>query len=349
MTSNFYERVTNGYPPYIIAEIGANHNGDMILAKKIIDAASECGCDAVKFQSWTPESLVAREEYDRNIKYNDSFHKHFGSLRKMIERYYLREEQHYEMKAYCLQMNIEFCSTPFSCAEVDLLKKVNVPFMKVASMDVNNPELLRCIARANKPVILSTGMATLAEIDSAVKVIENENNNEIILLHCISVYPPDYYEINLRNIPMLRQTLGYPVGFSDHTIGISIPLAAVAMGSCIIEKHFTIDKSLPGWDHAISADTEEMKVIVREAKNIHRALGNYRRNISEAEQLKKLKFRRSLVATRQLSPGYRLQEADVAAKRPGTGIHPDEIKYVVGRRLKRSLDVDAQILWEDLE
>ena len=333
---------------YVIADIGANHNGDVKLAKKIIRSAKECGCNCVKFQSWTPDSLIAKEEYDRNVKYNDSSHKHFGSLREMVEKYYLRPEQHYELKKYCDQIEIDFASTPFSNEEVDLLIDLDVPFIKIASMDINNPDLLRQVARKQKPIILSTGMATLAEIENAVKTIEQEGNSDIVLLHCIAIYPPAYEDINLNNIPMLRQMFGYPVGFSDHTIGISMPLASVALGSCMIEKHFTLDKDMPGWDHEVSANPKEMKTIVDESPNIVRALGTYRRVVGQAEEEKKLKFRRSVVAGRNLGKGHILTAEDFKFKRPGTGIQPDEIAYVIGRTVKRDIFLDEVIKWDDL-
>jgi len=334
--------------PYVIAEIGANHNGDMDLARKIIDSAKSCGCDAVKFQSWTPDSLIAKEEYDRNQQYNDSPKKHFGSLKEMVEKYYLRPEQHHELKRYCDKIGIEFCSTAFSENEADLLEELGVHFYKIASMDINNPRLLRHIARKAKPIILSTGMSTLAEIENAIKTIESEGNHQIILLHCIAIYPPAYEDINLNNIPMLRQTFGYPVGFSDHTIGISIPLASVALGSCMIEKHFTLDKDMSGWDHEVSANPEEMKVMVEESRNIVRALGTYRRVVGHAEEEKKLKFRRSIVAGKDLEKGHVLAGGDLAFKRPGSGIRPDEVNYLIGRTLKRDISYDEIIQWDNL-
>lgn len=335
--------------PYIIAEIGANHNGDMNLARKMIDSAKSCGCDAVKFQSWTPDSLVAKEEYDRNQQYNDSAKKHFGSLRVMVEKYYLRREQHVELKKYCDNAGITFFSTPFSIEEVDLLEELEVPFYKIASMDINHLTLVKHVAKKNRPIIMSTGMATLAEIENAVKTIELEGNHQIILLHCIAVYPPAYDDINLNNIPMLRQTFGYPAGFSDHTIGTSIPLASVALGTCLIEKHFTLNKDLPGWDHEVSANPEEMKVIVEESRNIVRALGTYRRIVGQAEEEKKLKFRRSIVVNKDLKKGHVLTEADLVYKRPGTGIRPDEVKYVIGHTLNRDLSRDELLNWDDID
>ncbi len=335
--------------PYIIAEIGANHNGNMTLAKKMIDEAKVCDCDAVKFQSWTTESLIAKEEYDRNIKYNDSPSKHFGSLRQMVEKYYFRTEQHYELNEYCKEVGIEFCSTPFSKDEADILEDLNVAFYKIASMDINNLDLLYHIALKQKPILLSTGMSTLAEIENAVKTIERAGNHQIILLHCIAIYPPAYEDINLNNIPMLRQTFGYPVGFSDHTLGISIPLAAVALGSCIIEKHFTLDKELPGWDHEISADPQEMQAIVEGSRNIVKALGSYRRFVNPAEHEKKSKFRRSIVVKKDIGKGTVIRSDDLLFKRPGTGIRPDEVQYVINRKLKRNLKKDDLIHWNDLQ
>lgn len=335
--------------PFIIAEIGSNHNGDMTLAKEIIDAAKSCGCDAVKFQSFNDKSLICRSEYEANTKYRDSPKKHFGSLEEMVKKYYLREEQHYELKEYCDKVGILFSSSPFSVEEVDLLMKLDVPYLKIASMDVNNYPLLRYMASKGIPLVLSTGMATLAEIDNAIRVIEKEGNTNIVLLHCISVYPPAYEDINLRNILMLQQTFPYPVGFSDHSLGVHIPLAAVTLGSCLIEKHFTIDKDLPGWDHEISADPSEMKQIVECSSQINIALGSFNRVVSGAEEAKKLKLRRSIVTTRDIQAGQKIAKTDITSKRPGTGIPADLSDYLVGRLLKNSIMMDTPIKWEDLE
>ena len=334
--------------PYIIAEIGANHGGDMALAKKMISAAKMCGCDAVKFQSWNTESLIAKEEYDRNTKYNDSPKKHFGSLYEMVEKYFLRPHQHSELKDYCQSVGITFSSTPFSNEEVDLLIGLDVEYLKVASMDINNVELLKYMAKFNKPVVLSTGMATLSEIEKAVRVIEEQGNQKIILLHCISLYPPKYQDINLNNIVTLRTTFGYPVGFSDHTRGYSISLAAVALGACVIEKHFTLDKTLPGWDHEISANPEEMKIIVDESKHVYEAMGKFQRVISIDEENKKKKARRSLVANKDLKKGSTISWSDLVYKRPGTGIRPDEAFDVVGKALRHDIGKDELIHLKDL-
>jgi N,N'-diacetyllegionaminate synthase len=337
-----------GKPPYIIAEVGSNHNGDMNLCCELIDAAALAGAHAVKFQSWTDSSLIAEEEYARNTEYSDK-KRHFGSLREMVTAYQLTASQHREAHAHCCERGIAFCSTPFSTEEVDLLEELSVPFFKIASMDIVHLGLLRYVARKQRPVLVSTGMATLAEIERAVETIRAEGNEQVVLLHCISIYPPEYETIHLRNIATLQHVFDVPVGFSDHTLGTAIPLAAIALGACVIEKHFTLDQNLAGWDHAISADPEQMRTIVVEGDNVFRALGGSGRTISAAEIEKRKKFRRSLVTRRMLNRGYVLTEADLDAKRPGTGIGPDELTYVVGRRLSFDLAADQVLRWEHLE
>jgi N,N'-diacetyllegionaminate synthase len=337
-----------GKPPYIIAEVGSNHNGDMDLCRRLIDAAALAGADAVKFQSWTDKSLIAEEEYSRNTEYSDK-KKHFGSLREMVTAYQLTSSQHVDAHAYCRERGIAFCSTPFSAEEVDLLEDLGVPFFKIASMDIVHLPLLRHVARKQRPIMLSTGMATLGEIEQAVETIRGEGNEQIILLHCISIYPPEYETIHLRNMAMLQQAFDVPVGFSDHTLGTAIPLAAIALGACVIEKHFTLDQDMAGWDHAISADPQQLQTIVAEGKNIFAAMGSSRRSVEAAEMEKRKKFRRSLVTRRSLSHGHVLTEADLDAKRPGTGIAPDKISYVLGRRLNSDLSADRVLHWSDLQ
>lgn len=348
MPSEFFNGLQVGEAPFIVAEVGSNHNGDMMLARQLVDAAKACGCDAVKFQSWSPESLISRIEYDRNQQYADSPKKHFGSLRAMTERYYLRPDQHHELADYCRAVGIEFCSSHFSAAEADLLASLGVRFFKLASMDITNHRLLRYTASLGKPIILSTGMASLGEIESAVKAIEDEGQREIILLHCISIYPPRLEDINLRNMATLAAAFGYPVGLSDHSIGDAVAIGSVALGSVMIEKHFTLDKQLPGWDHEISADPAEMSRLVDSCRTVIRALGSAKRVVSPQEQAKRVKFRRSVVTTKRLPKGHVLQESDLDAKRPGDGIPPDQIDMVIGRTLRRDMQDDEQILWNDL-
>jgi N,N'-diacetyllegionaminate synthase len=339
--------IGSGCPPYIIAEVGSNHNGDMDLCRQLIDAAAEAGANAVKFQSWTDKSLIAEEEYQRNTEYSDK-KKHFGSLREMVTAYQLTSDQHMQAHSRCIEKGIAFCSTPFAPAEVDLLESLDVPFFKIASMDVVHLPLLRYVARKMRPVVISTGMCTLGEVEQAVDTVRGEGNDQIVLLHCISIYPPEYETIHLRNMETLRRAFDCPVGFSDHTLGTAIPLAAIALGACIIEKHFTLDQEMAGWDHAISANPEQMRTIVREGKNITVALGSGRRTVSDAEMEKRKKFRRSLVSREALSKGHILSESDFDAKRPGTGVAPDEVQYVVGRTLARDLAKDEVLRWSHL-
>lgn len=335
-------------PPYIIAEIGSNHNGDMDLCRRLIDAAADAGADAVKFQSWSESSLIAQEEYERNTEYSDK-KKHFGSLRDMVRAYQFTPDQHIEASTYCKKRDIAFCSTPFSPKEADLLEELDVPFFKIASMDIVHLQLLRHVARKLRPVLISTGMATLAEIERAVETVRREGNEHVALLHCISIYPPDYDTIHLRNMATLQQAFGVPAGFSDHSMGTAIPLAAIALGACIIEKHFTLDQDMAGWDHAISASPAELRVIVKEGKNIHAALGNSSRTVSAAEMEKRKKFRRSLVARHDLPKGHVVVEEDLDAKRPGTGIAADEFSYVIGRKLATDLCRDQVLHWKNLQ
>jgi sialic acid synthase SpsE len=343
------KEVFNYCNPYIIAEIGANHNGDMDLAKKMIDSAVNCGCDAVKFQSWNNKSLISKTGYKQNTVFTDSKKKHFGSLEEMVDKYYLREEQHSELKNYCVSKGIDFSSTPFSKEEVDLLNELDVNFFKVASMDINNYPLLKYLAQFNKPILISTGMANLGEIEKAVRIIENEGNSKIIILHCVAIYPPQNKDLNLKNITMLQNTFGYPVGFSDHSLGYVAPLTSVVLGACVIEKHFTIDKDLPGWDHKISANPDEMKKIVDYSKIICQSLGNSKRIVSHAEEEKKKVFRRSIVLNKSLNSGDIIREEDISFKRPGTGIMIDELNIVLGRRLKNNIEKDELIKIEDLD
>lgn len=335
-----------GEPPYIIAEIGSNHNGDMQTCKKLIDSAKSCGVDAVKFQSWSKLSLISRAEYARNTQYADK-KRHFGTLEEMVERYQLTPEQHREVVDYCRAKGIIFLSSCFSPDEVDLLESLDVPAFKIPSMDINHLSLLQYVAKKGKPVLLSTGMSTLGEIERALGVLQRGGAGPVALLHCIAAYPPDYETINLRNIVTLQKAFDVPVGFSDHTLGTAIPLAAIACGACIIEKHFTLDKQMEGWDHAISADTVEMEFIVREGRNVYLALGSQRRVVGEAELEKRRAFRRRLVAKRTMKKGEVLRLEDLDFKRPGTGIHPDELTYVVGRSLTRDVAPDDELEWSD--
>jgi len=340
-------RIGIAHPPYFIAEIGSNHNGDMQLCRGIIDAARSCGVDAVKFQSWSKHSLISTAEYRRNPSYADK-KKHFGSLEEMIERYQFTPEQHRDIFSYCCDQGITFLSSCFSIAEIDLLVRLGSPALKIASMDINNCALLTYAASTKLPVLLSTGMSTMGEIEAAVAVLRAAGCGPLVLLHCISVYPPSYSAINLRNIPSLQTVFDLPVGFSDHSLGTALPLAAIAMGACVIEKHFTLEKQTEGWDHAISADPGEMETIVREGRNVYTALGSTVRTVSEEELEMRKKFRRRVVVRQAMRKNEVLGLETLDFKRPGNGIHPNEVEYVVGRSLKCDVGPDHELEWTDL-
>src|SRR5690554_3113869 len=339
--------VGRGERPFIIAEVGSNHNGDIDLCYRLIDEAARCGADAVKFQSWSDKSLVSKAEYARNTTYSDT-KKHFGSLEEMVRAYQFTPEMHRLAAERCRERGVAFMSSPFSPEEVELLEEIGVEAYKIASMDVNHPVLLRAVAATGKPVILSTGMATLAEIETAVRTLQEAGSGPLLLLHCVSIYPPDPDDVNLLNIPMLERAFDVPVGFSDHTMGVSIPLAAVALGACMIEKHFTLDKEMEGWDHAISADPAELEALTRETELVHRGLGSSVRRVSPAETAKREKFRRRIVLRETLPAGHVLELADLDFKRPGTGIDPDQYELVVGRPLLTALESDHELEWSDL-
>lgn len=340
--------IEKGEKPYFIAEIGANHNGDMDLCKRIIDSAIESGADAVKFQSWSKKSIVSTQEFKRNTSYFDK-KRHFGSLEEMVEKYQLTPKQHQEIFSYCTSRNVTFLSSCFTNQEVDMLEEIGVAAHKIASMDINNLPLLDYVGSTKKPVLLSTGMSTLGEIERAVNTLERAGSEQILLFHCVSIYPPKLETINLKNIPMLEKAFELPIGFSDHTIGTSIPLAAISLGAVMIEKHFTIDKELPGWDHAISANPEEFAYIANEGRNIWEALGTTRRIVSNDEMEKRKVFRRRIVLKKSKNKGEIIKFEDIDFKRPGNGIHPDEYPYIVGRQVNKSIESGAELEWNDFE
>ena len=247
--------------PYVIAEIGANHNGDMDLAKKMIDVAKECGADCVKFQSWSKDSIFSKKVYDDNFFLRDDYRDRTDyTLESIVDKYHIGIEQHRMLKEYCDSIGIEFNSTPFAKAEVDLLvDELKVPFVKVASMDLNNTPFLEYIAKKKKSVVISTGLCELSDVADAVKTLKDSGCPEVVLLHCVSIYPPEDNQVNLNNIDMLRQTFGCKVGYSDHTLGTIAPIMSISKGVCIIEKHFTLDKNMIGWDHKISAESYRIK------------------------------------------------------------------------------------------
>ena len=343
------KEVFNFCEPYVIAELGSNHNGDMELAKKLIIAAKHTGADCVKFQSWSKNTIFSKKVYEDNYFLTDDYRNRADyTLEKIVEKFAISEQQLREMKNYADEIGIDLISTPFSKREVDFLVEIKAPFIKIASMDANNYPFVEYIAKKGLPMVLSTGLSELYEIDKAIRTMEKTDNKQIIILHCVSNYPPKDDEVNLRNIETLQKLYPYPIGFSDHTLGVSISLASGALGACMIEKHFTMDKNMFGWDHKISADPKELAIICKETKKINQALGT-NRIACEEDGEKKNAFRRSAVAARDLKKGDVIVEGDVDFKRPGVGIEPSALKYIIGRKLKTDKQSDELFAWEDFE
>lgn len=342
--------VYNFCKPYIIAELGANHNGNMELAKKLIIQAKESGADCVKFQSWSKDSVFSRKKYEDNYFIADDYRNRTDyTLEEIVDAYAISEEELLEMKKFADEIGIDCTSTPFSKKEADfLIDKLNSPFIKVASMDLNNYPFLEYLAKKNRPMVLATGLSELYEIDKAVKTIENTGNKNIVILHCVSTYPPKDSDVNLNNIITLMKAYpDYPIGFSDHTLGTAIPLASVSLGVCLIEKHFTLDKNMEGWDHKVSANKDEMKIIVEGSKRISEAMGSFRITATETDE-RKQEFRRSIVLARDMKKGEVIKYTDIDYKRPGTGIKPEMTDFVIGRVLNKDLKYDHILIKEDI-
>lgn len=334
--------------PYVIAEIGSNHNGDMELAKKMIDEAKRCGADCVKFQSWSKDTIFSQKVYADNYFLRDDYRNRTDyTLEEIVDEYSIDRADHYLLKEYCDSVGIEFNSTPFSRGEVDLLvDELKVPFIKIASMDLNNIPFLTYVAKKGLPVVISTGLCDLADVSDAVKCLRTNGCDEIVLLHCVSIYPPENNMVNLNNIDMLRQTFGCKVGYSDHTLGTLAPILAMGKGACILEKHFTIDKNMVGWDHKISADPEELATICEAAKIAHEMLGSYQKVVNE-DQERRDAFKRSIVAAEDIKAGEIFNENNLDFKRPGTGIEPKYYELLVGRTAKHDIAKDSLISFQD--
>ena len=339
-------RIGVSAPVFIVAEAGVNHNGDPALARRLVDAAAECGADAVKFQTFTVDALLTREAPKAGYQVETTGAEE--SQREMLARLELGADRLAELRDRAAKHGLIFFSAPFDEASADALEALHVAVYKVPSGEITNLPLLRHVAAKGRPVILSTGMATLEEVEQAVAAIRAAGDPPLALLHCLSAYPAPVEEVNLRAMDSLASRFGCPVGFSDHTLGIDVAVAATARGATIIEKHLTLDKTLPGPDHRASLGPAEFNAMVRAIRAVESALGDGVKRPMPSEVDTRRVARKSLVAARVLRAGERVAAGDVASKRPGTGISPAELPRVLGLRLTRDVAVDEVIAWEAL-
>ena len=328
----------------IIAEAGVNHNGSLELAKKLIDEAKESGADIVKFQTAKLESLVSKSapmaEYQKKNMQMDK------SQREMLKDLILPFDSFLELARYCESREITFLSTPFDIDSIHFLDNL-VKVWKVPSGEITNYPYLRDIARTGKPVIMSTGMCELQEVKDAVRVLKENGSSEITLLHCNTEYPTPMQDVNLRAMCTLREELGLPVGYSDHTQGIEVPIAAAAMGAVVIEKHFTLDRNMEGPDHKASLEPEELRAMVLAIRNIEAAMGDGIKRPSASEMKNRDVARKSIVAKTNIQKGEVFTEENLTAKRPGNGISPMQWNNVIGLKADRDYEPDEIIKLPD--
>jgi N-acetylneuraminate synthase/N,N'-diacetyllegionaminate synthase len=331
-------------PCFIIAEAGVNHNGSVELAKKLVDTAKEAGADAVKFQTFKADNIVIKNaekaEYQKETTGAEE------SQYEMIKKLELTEYDFRELADYAKEKDILFLSSPFDKESGDLLDEINVPAFKIGSGEITNFPLLRYIAKKGKPIILSTGMTTLGEVEEALNVIRNGGVKDVILLHCVSNYPAKIEDVNLKAIETLKQAFKIPIGFSDHTLGITASIAAVASGACVIEKHFTFDRNLPGPDHKASLEPGELKEMVVAIRDVERALGDGIKKPTKEEEVIKKIARRSVVAKGDMPKGTIITEDMLDVKRPGTGIEPEYMEWFIGKRAKEDIKKDELMTWD---
>ena len=334
-------------PCFIIAEIGMNHDGSKQKAEDLIAVAAEAGADAVKFQTFKALDIVnpaLPADYDPQEPVPPQYEYFY----QYIGQYELPYEYYDDLISCAAEHKLIFLSTPCSYGAVDFLAE-RIPAFKIASMDLNNMSLLEKVGTQEKPVILSTGIGTLPEIEAAVKTLQVSGAKEVALLHCVANYPAKPDELNLRNIPMLKQAFGLPVGFSDHSLGVVNSVAAVALGACIVEKHITLDRKTPGPDHYFALEPADLKELVKNIREVESALGSSERRLTDSEEQKRATYRRSLVINRDLKKGRVLQEGDISVIRPGSGISPGELSKAIGMVLKQDLKAYTPLKWEYLE
>lgn len=331
---------------FVIAEAGVNHNGSIESALQLVDAAKASGADAVKFQTFRADLLATRSAH--KAAYQERTTAHAESQFEMLRRLELDAAAHQQLINHCRQIGIQFLSSPFDAQSADLLDTMNVPLFKVPSGEITNLPFLELLARKHRPLILSTGMSTLGEVEEAVHVLQAAGAKQLTLLHCVTEYPAPYAEVNLRAMQTLKSAFGLPVGYSDHTPGIEIAVAAVALGAEVIEKHFTLDRSLPGPDHAASLEPVELQQMVAAIRHVEVALGTGIKSPAPCELPNMAVARKSVVAARALPAGHQLETGDLGIKRPGSGLAPKLLPALIGRTLRASLAKDEIISWNHL-
>jgi len=328
---------------YIIAEAGVNHNGSVETAKKLIDAGADAGVDAVKFQTFIPELLSSpvAEMADYQKNNTGKAESQLNMLKKLV----LSKEDHFKLIGHCAERNVQFCSSAFDLESIDFLKELNLPFWKIPSGEITNYPYLKKIARFNEPILLSTGMSTLSEIEQAIDIIvlNGTGREKITLLHCNTEYPTPVTDVNLKVMKTLRQAFAVKVGFSDHTQGIEFPIAAAALGAEVIEKHLTLDNSMAGPDHRASLNPDQLKSMVSCIRNIEIGMGSQIKKLTESERKNKLVARKSIIALCEIKKGDRFSEKNLTTKRPGTGISPLLWDTVLGKIADRDYKKDELI------
>lgn len=325
---------------YIIAEAGVNHNGSFEIACQLIDAAKTAGVDCIKFQTFKSENLVShlaqKAEYQKDTTGD-------GSQVDMLKKLELSYEEFLKLKSYCDHVGICFLSTPFDFESIDFLNSIDMPFWKIPSGEITNYPYLVALAKTGKPVVMSTGMCEMREIEEAINVLKENGSKDIKLLHCNTEYPTPYEDVNLKAMTTISETFGLEVGYSDHTKGIEVPIAAVALGATVIEKHFTLNRNMKGPDHKASLEPDELAKMVQSIRNIEKAIGSGDKKPSPSEKKNILVARKSIVAKTSIRCGEEFTEANITVKRPGNGISPMHWNEVIGKRAVRDFEEDELI------
>lgn len=337
-------RIGPGEPCFVIAEAGVNHNGSLERALAMIDAAADAGCDAVKFQTFRTEKLVTPDA--PKARYQQENTGGGGSQFEMLKQLELGEEAHRQLIARCRERGIVFLSTPFDEESADLLESFDVPGFKLPSGEITNLPLLAHVARKRRPILLSTGMATLAEVAAAVAAIRAESQAPLVLLQCVSNYPAAPSSTNLRAMETMASAFEALVGYSDHTLGCEVSWAAVALGAVVLEKHFTLDRSLPGPDHLASLDVAGLRELMRGVRNVEAALGDGIKKPAPEEADTAAVARKSLVAAAEIAAGTEVTSDAIVIRRPGTGIAPSAKSQLVGRIARERIAAGTVLQWE---